>query len=106
MGPNGIGKSTLLKIIGGILGVIIANVMFEEYREKLAELGIEVTEVVNHDDSETQASEEISPSTFVRSIYFKDPDGTQLEFAAWARPLTEADVVYPAADAANGASQR
>ena len=28
-------------------------------------------------------------------IYFKDPDGTQLEFAAWARPLTEGDVTYP-----------
>ena len=71
----------------------------EAYREKLVELGIEVTEVVNHDDSPSQASEEVSPSTFVRSIYFKDPDGTQLEFAAWARELTEADVNYPVEEA-------
>ena len=31
------------------------------------------------------------------SGYFKDPDGTQLEFAAWARPLTAKDVNHPAA---------
>ena len=33
---------------------------------------------------------------FVRSIYFKDPDGMQLEFATWARELTAEDVDYPA----------
>ena len=81
----------------------VAPEKIDEYRERLAGLGIEVTEVVNHDDSERGVSEDISASTFVRSIYFKDPDGTQLEFAAWARPLTEADVVYPAAEAQNGA---
>lgn len=68
----------------------------EEYREKLISLGIEVSEVVNHDDSERQVSDEVSPSTFVRSIYFRDPDGTQLELAAWARALTADDVQYRA----------
>jgi catechol 2,3-dioxygenase-like lactoylglutathione lyase family enzyme len=74
----------------------VAPEKIDEYRGKLDALGIEVTEVVNHDDSESGVSEGISPSTFVRSIYFKDPDGTQLEFAAWARQLTNADVTYPA----------
>lgn len=68
----------------------------EEYRERLVGMGIECTEVVNHDDSERQVSDDVSPSTFVRSIYFKDPDGTQLEFAAWARALTVDDVNYTA----------
>jgi hypothetical protein len=53
---------------------------------------VNVTEVVNHDDSETQASPTLTDSTFVRSIYFKDPDGILLEFAAWTRELDERDV--------------
>ena len=64
----------------------------EEYRERLVEAGIEVTEVVNHDDSELGASPEINESTFVRSIYFFDPDGIMLEFAAWTRELGEHDI--------------
>lgn len=67
----------------------------DRYRELLAEKGIEVTEIVNHDDTPEGASPEINESTFVRSLYFKDPDGIQLEFAAWARPMTEADVQFP-----------
>gem|GEM_PF-4457640 len=29
----------------------------------------------------------ISPTTFVRSVYFYDPDGICLEFASWTREL-------------------
>jgi catechol 2,3-dioxygenase-like lactoylglutathione lyase family enzyme len=72
----------------------VAPDKLDRYRERLVALGIECTEVVNHDDSETGVSQGISPSTFVRSIYFKDPDGTQLEFAAWARELNEHDVQF------------
>lgn len=64
----------------------------EEYQKKLAAAGVECTPVVNHDDSEAQASLTITPSTFVRSIYFKDPDGILLEFAAWTRELDDRDV--------------
>ena len=35
---------------------------------------------------------DITPTTFVRSIYFTDPDGIMLEFAAWTRELDENDV--------------
>jgi catechol 2,3-dioxygenase-like lactoylglutathione lyase family enzyme len=63
----------------------------EEYREKLLARGIEVTEVVNHDDTPRGASRAINETTFVRSIYFRDPDGISLEFAAWARDLTPED---------------
>ncbi len=64
----------------------------DEYQQKLQAAGVDCTAVVNHDDSETQASPEITPSTFVRSIYFKDPDGILLEFAAWTRALNDSDV--------------
>lgn len=68
----------------------------DEYREALVEKGVEVTEVVNHADTESGESDKDDDKVFVRSIYFHDPDGTQLEFAAWARVLTKSDVDYEA----------
>lgn len=73
----------------------------EEYREKLVEAGVEVTPVVHHDDSPEQAHPQHTPSTFVRSIYFMDPDGIQLEFAGWTREMTDADVKHEAATPAD-----
>ncbi|MCY4344237.1 MAG: VOC family protein [Gammaproteobacteria bacterium] len=64
----------------------------DAYQRQLKAAGVDVTEVVNHDDSEFGASPQITDSTFVRSIYFKDPDGILLEFAAWTRQLDERDV--------------
>jgi catechol 2,3-dioxygenase-like lactoylglutathione lyase family enzyme len=57
----------------------------EEYRERLVAAGVPCTEVANHDDSEFGLSEEMHPGVFVRSVYFQDPDGILLEFAAWTR---------------------
>jgi len=66
-----------------------------EYYRKLKAKGIECSRIVNHDDSPMQASLEMTPSTFVRSIYFYDPDGIALEFAAWTRELPqERDVIH------------
>ena len=59
----------------------------DEYHERLLARGVACTKVVNHDDSQRQISDTISPSTFVRSIYFFDPDGICLEIAAWTRVL-------------------
>jgi len=73
----------------------------EEYRDRLRAKGIEVTEVINHDDSPEQVSPEVSASTFVRSIYFFDPDGILLEFAAWTRALGAHDVGHRPATAAD-----
>jgi hypothetical protein len=39
----------------------------------------------------------------VRSIYFQDPDGILLEFAAWTRALTPGDVRHEPARAADPA---
>ncbi|HSC60881.1 MAG TPA: VOC family protein [Rhizomicrobium sp.] len=61
----------------------------DAYHDKLVAKGIECTRVVSHDDSPMQASLEITPTTFVRSIYFFDPDGIALEFAAWTRELPQ-----------------
>jgi hypothetical protein len=60
---------------------------------------VDCSEVVNHDDSEWGVSKDLHPGVFVRSIYFQDPDGILLEFAAWTRAMTPADVVHEPASA-------
>ena len=72
----------------------------DEYYDKLRARGIKATRILNHDDSERQVSLEVTPTTFVRSIYFFDPDGICLEFAAWTRPLNPArDATHVPVDA-------
>ena len=79
----------------------------DEYYEKLKAKGIECSRVINHDDSPNQASLEITPTTFVRSIYFYDPDGIALELAAWTRELPrEGDVKHRGAKASDVARYR
>jgi catechol 2,3-dioxygenase-like lactoylglutathione lyase family enzyme len=74
---------------------------FDEYAEKLQARGIETSLVINHDDSESQiALGAATPTTFVRSIYFFDPDGICLEFASWTRVIDPAiDVNHAPMDA-------
>lgn len=104
-GPDSVSKEEFRRITAtpGTMNHVAFDVApdkIDEYRERLVGMGLTVTEVVNHDDSERQVSDDISPSTFVRSIYFRDPDGMQLEFAAWTRELTAKDVDYtPPAEA-------
>jgi catechol 2,3-dioxygenase-like lactoylglutathione lyase family enzyme len=72
----------------------------DEYHDRLVARGVHVTQVVNHDDTPTTSSPEINETTFVRSLYFFDPDGIQLEFAAWTREFnTTTDVQHAPADA-------
>src|SRR5262249_54889657 len=73
---------------------------FDEYVQKLRARGIKMSRVLNHDNSPTQVSAEVTPDVFVRSVYFWDPDGVMLEFAAWTHNgFTEADVAHEAVDA-------
>lgn len=60
---------------------------FEEYRQRLIDEGIEVSMVLDHDESPGQIAREFHPGVFVRSFYFRDPDGVLLEFAAWTREM-------------------
>lgn len=66
----------------------IAPEKIEEYRKRLIERGIEVTSVMHHDNSPNQAAPEVTDNVWVSSIYFQDPDGILLEFAAWQRPFS------------------
>ncbi len=71
----------------------------EQYRRRLLDHGVRCTPIINHDNSPRGISREVNETTFVRSVYFFDPDGIMLEFAAWTRPLDAADVRHAPARA-------
>src|SRR5215472_5251250 len=60
---------------------------FEAYRQRLKEKGVEVSPILNHDDSLYGIAREMHDGVFVRSFYFQDPDGILLEFACWRRVM-------------------
>ncbi|MEQ9663461.1 MAG: VOC family protein [Parasphingopyxis sp.] len=67
---------------------------FDEYYDRLIEKGIEVTKKLNHDNSPAGSNEAVTDDVYVRSVYFFDPDGICLEFAAWTKEFTDADVAH------------
>ena len=81
----------------------------EEYKQRLRDAGVPVTEVNHHilygkDGRQAAHPQQIpddaeSIDEFVNSIYFPDPDGIMLEFAAWTRPLVPDDVKHTPARA-------
>ena len=94
--PEGLpDRASLLTSLGSMnhLAFAVSPDEIEGFRRRLVDHGLEVTDVWNHDDSEWGLARSADdPGVFVRSVYFRDPDGILLEFAAWTRPLTDADV--------------
>jgi catechol 2,3-dioxygenase-like lactoylglutathione lyase family enzyme len=61
--------------------------------ERLEEAGVEHTHMVfNHDDSPSGYARQMHEGVFVRSVYFTDPNGIMLEFAATTRAFGPEDV--------------
>lgn len=72
----------------------------EPWIARLRDAGVEHYPVIlNHDDSAHGVAAELHDGVFVRSVYFTDPNGIMLEFAAWTRPLVASDVRHTAAGA-------
>lgn len=67
---------------------------FDAYVERLKAKGVTIGPVMNHDNSPAQVSASVTPDVFVRSVYFFDPDGVCLEFAAWTKVFDAADVAH------------
>ncbi len=67
---------------------------FDDYCARLSAKGVKISPVLNHDDSQNQVSETVTDKVFVRSVYFFDPDGVCLEFAAWTRAFDDRDVAH------------
>ncbi|MDG1086805.1 MAG: VOC family protein [Acidimicrobiales bacterium] len=95
------GRGRLLSAHGSMnhLAFDVPANKFDEYVDKLKEKGVDVSVVLNHDDSESTIAAELHPGVFVRSVYFKDPDGIVLEFAAWTKTFGPEDVLHPPARA-------
>jgi len=71
----------------------------EEYVEKLKAKGLKPTQILNHDDSKWQVAKAMHPGVFVRSVYFMDPNGILLEFAAWTRTFAPEEAMHTPARA-------
>jgi catechol 2,3-dioxygenase-like lactoylglutathione lyase family enzyme len=85
----------------------------DEYRDKLIAKGVRVTEIINHanslDGGHKPGYDAVADAgdVFIRSMYFRDPNGTMLEFACWTKVLDESDVRHaPARAAMHGADSR
>ena len=55
--------------------------------------------VVNHDDSPRGGSREMHDGVWIRSVYFRDPNGIMLEYAATLRAFRPEDVAHAPARA-------
>ena len=93
-GLRGVGDLTTAVASMNHVAFDVAPEKIEEYEAKLRAKGIEVGTLTNHDDSPFGIAKELHPGVYVRSIYFFDPDGILLEFAAWTRALTPDDVSH------------
>ncbi|GEL20626.1 VOC family protein [Pseudonocardia asaccharolytica] len=74
---------------------------FEDCHRRLAAKGVEVSPILDHDDSPSGRASELHPGVFVRSFYFIDPDGILLELACWLRSFTVDDVRHAPRTAAD-----
>jgi len=65
---------------------------FDEFRDRLIAKGLQVSEIMNHDNSKWQVSRRYHDGVWLRSVYFFDPNGVLLEFASLTRKFTPEDV--------------
>jgi catechol 2,3-dioxygenase-like lactoylglutathione lyase family enzyme len=79
------GKGSLTSAVGSMNHVAfdVPVEQIDSYVERLRARGVRCSGVVNHDDSEQGVAREMHDGVYVRSVYFQDPDGILLEFAAW-----------------------
>jgi len=68
--------------------------------DRLEEAGVPHThKIVNHDDSALGMASEMHDGVFVRSVYFTDPNGIMMEFAATTKEFGPEDVSHDPASA-------
>jgi catechol 2,3-dioxygenase-like lactoylglutathione lyase family enzyme len=72
---------------------------FDDYVQRLKDKGVATSRVVNHDNSESTVAKEMHDGVFVRSVYFRGPDGVLLEFACWTKQFGPEDAAHAPANA-------
>jgi catechol 2,3-dioxygenase-like lactoylglutathione lyase family enzyme len=71
---------------------------FDAYVERLRGRGVAVY-VINHDDSPAGGAAEMHPGVWIRSMYFRDPNGIHMELAALTRAFRPDDIAHDPVDA-------
>lgn len=71
---------------------------FDAYAARLKSKGVKVY-VINHDDSPAGAAAEMHDGVWIRSMYFRDPNGIHMELAALTRAFRPDDVAHAPVDA-------
>jgi catechol 2,3-dioxygenase-like lactoylglutathione lyase family enzyme len=66
---------------------------FDEYVDRLRKRGVSFN-LLNHEDTDRHRSQEVNEDTWVRSVYFHDPNGILLEMAAFPRAFGPRDVIH------------
>lgn len=80
------------------LAINIPLEKFDAYVERLKSKGVGVY-VINHDDSPAGGSAEMHDGVWIRSMYFRDPNGIHMELAALTRAFRPDDVAHAPVDA-------
>ncbi len=80
------------------LAITIPLEKFDEYVARLKAKGIKLY-VINHDDSPAGAAAEMHDGVWIRSMYFRDPNGIHMELAALCRAFRPDDVAHDPVDA-------
>ena len=78
----------------------VAPEKLDDYLVKLRASGVAVTDITNHSNVLAGGHKvDYDPATddgdvFVRSLYFRDPNGTLLEFASWTTTFDDSDIAH------------
>jgi catechol 2,3-dioxygenase-like lactoylglutathione lyase family enzyme len=75
------------------LAISIPVEKFDAYAARLKRKGVKVF-VINHDDSPAGAAAEMHDGVWIRSMYFRDPNGIHMELAALTRAFGPQDVAH------------
>jgi catechol 2,3-dioxygenase-like lactoylglutathione lyase family enzyme len=97
--PLDVRKDGMMSAIASMnhLAINIAAEDFDATVERLRAKGVECS-VINHSDGDNPAPAEPTDKTWIRSVYFTDPNGIKLELAALIRPFTPDDLLVDPMD--------
>ncbi len=70
------------------LAISVAADQFDEYVDRLKARGVKCN-VINHNGPPHEMSPELTEATWIRSVYFFDPNGIKMEMAALTVPFSD-----------------
>ena len=97
--PLDVAKDGMMSAVASMnhLAIKIAPEDFDASVARLRAKGVEC-HVINHSDGPDGHPAEPTEHTWIRSVYFTDPNGIKLELAALTRPFTPADLLVDPMD--------